>query len=149
MFASGMSEAASHRIQWEVSLHALWLECVLSVKAGVFCAQTFSEECLRSLLLYLYTDTLLAAPVDAIELFCVADMYCLAPLKALCESRVSRAIAVSTAADLFGKASEWPACSTVRAACLRFIVSHFDAVSKTAGFESLSRDLIIEIIKSR
>ena len=102
-----------------------------------------------SLLHYLYTDMLVSSAADAIELYCVADMYCITPLKALCESRVTRAISVASAAELFGKASEWPACASVRATCLRFIVSHFDAVSKTPGFESLSRDLIIEIIKSR
>lgn len=112
-------------------------------------AQGYSLECLHALLSYLYTDILDVTPVTAIELYCVADMYCLATLRGLAQAKVLRSLSVPTAAELFGKASEHPACSSIRGSCLKFIVNHFDAVSKSPGFESLTRELMLEIIRSR
>jgi hypothetical protein len=98
---------------------------------------------------YLYTDYVTLNAVQAVEVFAVADLYHVDPLKAVCESRVARSLTTDSSSELFAKCDDFAACAPLRGMCLRYIVSHFDAVSKTDSFASLRHDLVMEIIRSR
>lgn len=37
----------------------------------------------------------------------------------------------------------------MKEACTKFIIKHFDRVTKSGGFMGLSRELILEILQSR
>lgn len=148
MLSCGMREAASREVAWEVSpapVPAFRVPCLTHTSPS----QEFSVTCLHHLLRYLYTDVVCAPALDLVELYCAADCYGLGALKALCEGRVVRGLAVPTAAELYGRACEWAAASPLKAVALAFVVAHFDAVTKTPGFEALSREAIIEVIRSR
>merc|ERR1711871_512071 len=101
-----------------------------------------------ALLQYIYTDVVDVTAEVAIELYVAADLYTLDRLKKLCEVVLQRGISVDNAALLLHTADGLTAVQ-LREICLGFIVRHFDACTKTAGFQSLSRDLILEVLSSR
>lgn len=126
MFTSGMREAHEQ----EVTLSHM--------RVPVFLA----------LLEYIYVDSISVGPDMAIELFAAADLYTLDRLKGLCEIIVQKGITVENAAVLFQSADELHAFR-LREVCLSFVIRHFDTVTKSEGFANLSRDLILEVLKSR
>lgn len=102
-----------------------------------------------NLMQFIYTDTVDVAPDEAIELYVAADLYTMSRLKTLCEAIVRKGITVDNAALLLLTADSLPHGCTMLDLCLRFIVRHFDVVSKTEGFARLSRELILDILRSR
>jgi len=42
-----------------------------------------------------------------------------------------------------------PRAAPLKEACTRFIIKHFDRVTKSDGFAGLSRELILEVLQSR
>jgi hypothetical protein len=104
-----------------------------------------------ALLEYLYTDDLEVHLDAAMELFETADRFGVERLKKMCESKMLESINVDNAAGLFHAADQHNA-SGLRVQCLAFILSHFDAVTKTKGFEEMGRtnvDLVFEILQTR
>ncbi len=86
-----------------------------------------------------------------LSLHSLADMLTVSVLKDLCEARVRKGLTVATAAELL-VACDSHASSVVfplRAQVLRFIVAHFDAVSKTKGFSLLTKAQMLEVLSSR
>ncbi|KAL7531949.1 hypothetical protein ACHAXR_004325 [Thalassiosira sp. AJA248-18] len=100
---------------------------------------------------YLYTDTV-AIPLDsAMELFVAADCFDIPRLQALCERRLLESMTVKNAAAIFHTADVHSA-TLLRDKALAYILSHFEAVSKTAAFEEMVRsnvELVFEILKRR
>lgn len=127
MFASGMKESR----EAEIVLHDI------------------SYNTFTNLMQFIYTDTVDVSADGAIELYVAADLYTMSRLKALCESIVQKGITVDNAAYLLTTADSLPHARTMQDLCLRYIVRHFDVVSKTEGFARLSRDLILEILRVR
>eukprot|EP00929_Paragymnodinium_shiwhaense_P042678 TRINITY_DN22048_c0_g3_i1.p1 TRINITY_DN22048_c0_g3~~TRINITY_DN22048_c0_g3_i1.p1 ORF type:complete len:185 (-),score=15.24 TRINITY_DN22048_c0_g3_i1:251-757(-) len=127
MFSCGMRETHETEITLEDISHSIFL----------------------ALLEFLYTDTIDVSPSEAIELYTAADLYTLSRLKKLCEVRVQRGITVANAAQLLAVADTSASAGRLREVCLNFIVSHFDAVTRSDGFHHLSRDLILEVLQSR
>ncbi|CAN0038628.1 unnamed protein product, partial [Sphacelaria rigidula] len=66
----------------------------------------------------------------------------------LCELAVQKGITVDNAAPLLQTSDELRA-SRLRDICMRFVVRHFDTVSKSEGFKVLSRELIFDVLTSR
>ncbi|KDO32822.1 hypothetical protein SPRG_02515 [Saprolegnia parasitica CBS 223.65] len=98
---------------------------------------------------YMYNDAVdVPTPELAIELYAAADMYTLDRLKGLCELVVQKGLAVENAGVLLSAADELHA-TRLRDLCMHFIVRHFDTVTKTEGFQLLSRDLILETLQNR
>lgn len=98
---------------------------------------------------YIYTDVIAdITPEVAIELFIAADLYTLDRLKTLCEVVVQRGLNVDNAPTLL-QAADGLHAGRMRELCIRFVVRHFDAVTKTSGFQMLSRDLILEVLQNR
>ncbi|EQC36786.1 hypothetical protein SDRG_05620 [Saprolegnia diclina VS20] len=127
MFSSGMREAR------ELEVH------VETIRAAVFLL----------LLEYMYNDTVdVPTPELAIELYAAADMYTLDRLKGLCELVVQKGLTVENAGVLLSAADELHA-GRLRDLCMHFIVRHFDTVTKTEGFQLLSRELILETLQNR
>lgn len=127
MFASGMKESRDA----EIVLHDI------------------SYNTFVNLMQFIYTDTVDVSADGAIELFVAADLYTMARLKALCEGIVQKAITVDNSAQLLMTADSLPHATSMQDLCLRYIVRHFDVVSKTEGFTRLSRDLILAILRVR
>lgn len=129
MFLSGMRES-----------HSGAVISIPSTSACVF----------RALLEYLYTDRVRddLPPVAAVELYIAADLYNIERLQILCEGIIAQGLGVDSAPALL-QISDDLGASRPREVCLRWIVDHFDTVSKTASFKSLSKELILDVILSR
>lgn len=106
----------------------------------------------KAVLEYLYTDTLCVLPLEhAMEIFIAADQFCLPRLKAMCEKKMLESISVESAANLFYLADRHSA-SSLKAKTLKFILGHFESVSKTPSFEEMARgnvELVFEILRNR
>jgi len=106
-----------------------------------------------SLLEYLYTDevTTVITTDTAMDLFQAADMFGIDRLKKMCEQEMLNAITVDTAAQILYAADQRNA-QNLRDRCLNYVLTHFDEVSRTAGFEEMGRinvDLVFEILRKR
>ena len=87
----------------------------------------------------------------AMEVFVAADQFGVERLKRLCEQLIVQAISIDNAADIL-QAADTHSALGLRGRCLEFMLRHFDAVSKSSGFEILAKDnveLLLEIIKKR
>jgi hypothetical protein len=126
MFTSGMRESRESEIT------------LSHIRVPVFMA----------LLEYIYVDSVNVAADMAIELFAAADLYTLDRLKGLCEIIVQKNVNVDNAATLLLTADELH-CYRLREVCMGFIVRNFDTVTKSDGFQSLSKDLILETLQNR
>jgi hypothetical protein len=100
---------------------------------------------------FVYTDS---TDIDfdcAMELFQAADRFGAERLKKACERYILDVLSVETAGQILLLADSHHA-SHLRERCLTFIVSHFDEVSKTSGFEDMVRcdvELLFEILRKR
>ena len=65
-----------------------------------------------------------------------------------CEVLVQRGLTVDNASVLL-QASDERHATRLRELCVRFVVRHFDAVTKSTGFQLLSRELILDVLQSR
>jgi hypothetical protein len=100
---------------------------------------------------YLYTDSLLVPLDSAMELFEAADLFCIPRLKTMCEKTMLQSITVENAAHVF-YAADMHTASSLRRKALKYILSHFEDVSKTEAFEEMGRsnmELIFEILRNR
>ena len=104
-----------------------------------------------ALLEYLYTDNVDISLEIAMELFQAADQFGVDRLKRMCESKMLASINVENAATIF-HAADAHAARSLREKCLNFVLTNFDAVTRTAAFEEMGRtnvDLVFEILRSR
>jgi len=100
---------------------------------------------------YLYTDALQIPFESAMELFEAADLFCIPRLKTMCEKRMLQSICIENAAGIF-HASDMHSALALRDKAKKFILSHFEAVSKTTCFEEMGRcniELVFELLQSR
>lgn len=100
---------------------------------------------------YLYTDDVLIPLDSAMELFVAADLFGIPRLQAMCEKKLLESISVENAATIF-YAADIHSATSLRNKALGYVLSHFEAVSKTSAFEDMARcnvDLVVEILKSR
>uniref|UniRef100_A0A7S2PDR2 BTB domain-containing protein n=1 Tax=Leptocylindrus danicus TaxID=163516 RepID=A0A7S2PDR2_9STRA len=103
------------------------------------------------LLEYLYTDTA-DIPVDsAMEILAAADQFCITRLKTKCENKMLETITIDNAAAIF-HAADMHDAMVLKSKALKYIVAHFETVSKTVCFEEMARsnvELVFEILRSR
>lgn len=100
---------------------------------------------------YLYTDRVDIALDDAMELFQAADMFGIPRLKTMCEKTMLQSITVDNAAEIF-HAADMHSASALRLKVKKYILSHFDDVTKSAAFELMGRnniELVFELLKTR
>lgn len=100
---------------------------------------------------YLYTDRVAISLDDAMEIFQAADLFGIHRLKTICEKRMLQSITVDNAAELFHAADTYSA-SALRQKVKKYILSHFDDVTKSGAFEMMGRnniDLVFELLKTR
>jgi hypothetical protein len=100
---------------------------------------------------YLYTDHLRIPLESAMELFEAADLFCIPRLKTMCEKRMLQSINVENAAAIF-HAADMHSAMALRQKAKKYILLHFEAVSKTSCFEDMGRrniDLVFELLQSR
>jgi len=129
MFSSQMMEGSSREIQIPDVSYASFL-CVLR---------------------YLYTDQADLSLDNAMEIFIAADRFCIERLKRICEKTILNSIDLNNVASIFQAADLHGACA-LREAALRFLLSNFDAVSKTTSFIAMARsnvELVLEILAKR
>lgn len=106
------------------------------------------HEVFVALMTFLYTDQVDVAPHTAIELYVLADLYTLDRLKVQCESIVHRKLCHANAPLLLSVADQHQAFA-LKAMCTRYIIRHFEVITKSDEFAVLNRDLILEILQSR
>lgn len=104
-----------------------------------------------SILEYLYTDHVNFPLNDAMELFEAADLFCIPRLKTMCEKRMLQSITVENAASIF-HAADMHSAAALRQKTKKYILSHFEEVSKSRSFEEMGRrniELVFELLQSR
>lgn len=85
------------------------------------------------------------------ELFAAADLFDISRLQAICEKCMLSKINIDNAAAIFLTADIHSA-TTLRAKVLKYILKHFELVSKSDAFEDMARsnvELVVEILKQR
>lgn len=100
---------------------------------------------------YLYTDNVECDVDNAMELFAAADLFDISRLQAICEQCMLSKINIDNAAAIFLTADIHSA-TTLRAKVLKYILKHFELVSKSDAFEDMARsnvELVVEILKQR
>ena len=103
------------------------------------------------LLEYLYTDAV-RIPLDAaMDLFAAANQFSLPRLQAMCEKKMLESITIGSAATIF-LAADLHSADNLRTKSLKYILAHFEQVSKTEAFEEMARgnvELVFEILRNR
>jgi hypothetical protein len=100
---------------------------------------------------YLYTDHVRISLNDAMELFEAADLFCIPRLKTMCEKRMLQSITIDNAAAIF-HAADMHSAAALREKAKKYILTHFEEVSKSASFEEMGRrniELVFELLQSR
>jgi leucine-zipper-like transcriptional regulator 1 len=101
---------------------------------------------------YLYTDQVRTIPFHtAMEYFEAADLFCIPRLKTICEKVMLQNITQSNAASIF-HAADLHSATVLREKAKKYILHHFEDVSKTTSFEDMGRqnvDLVFELLHSR
>ena len=85
------------------------------------------------------------------ELFVAADLFGIPRLQAMCKRKLLESITVENAATIF-HAVEVHSAMLLRIKALGYVLSHFEAVSKTSAFEDMACcnvELVFEILKNR
>jgi chaperone required for assembly of F1-ATPase len=130
---------------------ALFLGEMMESKMATIRIEQVSHAIFLQVLEYLYTDHLVIPFESAMELFQAADLFCIPRLKTMCEKRMLQSISVENAAAIF-HASDMHSALALRQKAKKYILSHFEAVSKTLCFEEMGRsniDLVFELLQSR
>ncbi|KAG7366449.1 Kelch motif-containing protein [Nitzschia inconspicua] len=130
---------------------ALFLGEMKESKMSTVDIQQVSHPIFLQVLEYLYTDQTRIPLETAMELFEAADLFCIPRLKTMCEKRMLQSINVENAASIF-YAADAHCASALRAKAKKYILSHFEEISKTACFEDMGRqniDLVFELLHSR
>lgn len=100
---------------------------------------------------YLYTDQVRIPFESAMELFEAADLFAIPRLMTMCEKRMLESITVENAATIF-HAADMHTATTLRRKSLKYILSHFEEVSKTKSFYEMgksSMELVFEVLRNR
>ena len=113
---------------------ALFLGEMMESKMSVIRIELVSHAIFLKVLEYLYTDSVRISLESAMELFEAADLFCIPRLKTMCEKRMLQSINVENAASIF-HASDVHSAVALRSKTKKYILSHFEQVSKTASFE--------------
>ena len=111
------------------------------------------------LLTFLYTDQcalfskedVCVSLEDTMDLFVAADEFCVPRLKVLCEKKIVSSLTIENAASIFLAADLFSA-DDLKRKTLKYILNHFEQVSKTVTFEEMARsnvDLVLEILRKR
>jgi len=125
LFFGGLKESKQEKIKLENLNYNSFLDC----------------------LKYIYTGTLEISDADhAIEIIGTSNYLKLDHLKSICEKIIAGNIEIETAAYSLGIATLHN-CTQLKSFCLNFIISNFEQVSKTKGFEELSKSLILEVTR--
>jgi BTB/POZ domain/Kelch motif/Galactose oxidase, central domain len=104
-----------------------------------------------SLIEFLYSDHCEVNRSNAMELFQAADRFGIDRLKKVCECVLATHLEVEGVSEMALAGDRYNG-DILKGESLSFIVSHFDAVSKTKGFEEMGRanaDLLFEILRLR
>jgi hypothetical protein len=116
---------------------ALFLGEMMESKMSVIRIELVSHAIFLKVLEYLYTDQVRIPLDSAMELFEAADLFCIPRLKTMCEKRMLQSINIENAASIF-HASDVHSALALRNKAKKYILSHFEQVSKTASFEGRS-----------
>ena len=130
---------------------ALFLGEMKESKMATVRIEQVSHPIFLQVLEYLYTDQLSIPFESAMELFQAADLFCIPRLKIMCEKRMLQSICVENAAAIF-HAADMHSAVALRQKTKKYILSHFEAVSKTICFEEMGRsniELVFEFLQSR
>lgn len=130
---------------------ALFLGEMKESKMATVRIEQVSHPIFLQVLEYLYTDQLQIPFESAMELFEAADLFCIPRLKTMCEKRMLQSINIENAAGIF-HAADMHSAQALRSKAKKFILSHFEAVTKTLCFEEMGRgniDLVFELLQSR
>jgi len=130
---------------------ALFLGDMRESKMATIHIEQVSHPVFLQVLEYLYTDQLMVPFDSAMELFEAADLFDIPRLKTICEKRMLQSICIENAAGIF-HAADMHSATSLRGKTKKFILSHFEDVSKTQCFEEMGRcniDLVFELLRSR
>ena len=103
------------------------------------------------LLEYLYTDKCIIPLDNAMEVLAAADQFCISRLKILCENKLLGSLTIENAAAIYFEADAYDAVA-LKSKTLRYIIDHFETISKTQCFEDMARrnvELVFEILHNR
>lgn len=130
---------------------ALFLGAMMESTQSTIPIEQVSCPIFLNVLEYLYTDNIEIPLESAMELFQAADRFCIPRLKTMCEKRMLQSITIENAAYIFHAADSHSA-TALRRKAMKFILSHFEDVSKTESFEEMGRgnmELVFEILRTR
>ena len=130
---------------------SLFLGPMMESKLSTIQIEQVRHPIFLAVLEYLYTDHLKIPLGTAMELFEAADLFCIPRLKTMCEKRMLQSITVENAASIF-HAADMHSAAALRQKARKYILSHFEEVSKTSSFEEMGRrniDLVFEILQNR
>ena len=109
---------------------------------------TISKKVFMLLLEYIYIDAVKIDVEHAIELYTAADLYHMERLRDMCSTVVRRNLCAENSGPLLQTASA-SHCHVLKEVCMKYVVEHFDAVSKTEGIKQVSHGLLLEILAQR
>jgi hypothetical protein len=130
---------------------AMLLSDMAESSQSVVHLSTVTHAIFTAVLEYLYTDHVVIPLDSAMELFVAADCFQIPRLQAMCERRLLASMTVENASSIF-HAADVHSATSLREKALGYILSHFEAVSKTESFEEMARsnvELVFEILKNR
>ena len=130
---------------------ALFLGQMRESQLATIRMEQVSHHVFLSVLEYLYTDEVHIPFDSAMELFEAADLFMIPRLKTMCERRMLHSISVDNAAGIF-HAADMHSATTLRMKALKYMLSHFEEVSKTKSFEEMGRsnmELVFEVLRNR
>jgi hypothetical protein len=130
---------------------ALFLGDMIESRQSTIRIEQVPHPIFLSVLEYLYTDQLRISLNNAMDLFEAADLFCIPRLKTMCEKRMLQSINVENAASIF-LAADMHSATALRQKTKKYIISHFEEVSKSYSFEEMGRnniELVFELLQSR
>jgi len=130
---------------------ALFLGDMQESRTSVINIDQVSHPIFIKVLEYIYTDHVIIPFDMAMDLFQAADWFCIPRLKTMCEKRMFQSINVTNAASIF-HAADMHSATSLRTKAKKYILSNFEAVSKTVAFEDMGRtniELLFELLKCK
>ena len=103
------------------------------------------------LLEFLYSDHCEVNSINVVDLFQAADRFGVERLKKICESALINLLDVDSVCDIFLLGDSYNG-ELLKSESIAFIVTHFDQVSRSAGFEEMARenmDVLFQILRLR
>ena len=130
---------------------ALFLGQMRESRLSTICIEQVRRVTFLLILEYLYTDQVRIPLNNAMELFEAADLFCIPRLKTMCEKRMLQSITVENAASIF-HAADMHSATALREKTKKYILAHFEEVTKSGSFEEMGRsniELVFELLQSR